>query len=571
MIIPTAPVYLKTIQFDWPENLDNLRTFPLRIDYGKGPLLPEWNRDPGSLSHAAYSTHDQAAQQVAVRVTLWNNAANPLRVVLEAVADPGGSVLGDVPPVELEVPAGGELLHVLVLPEARLVGAAVGLHPFKWLWKIRPKTGEPADTVTSEHRIYTTLTLPEAPWAPSPGQLPEVPWPAALFQACVWADGATTLSEAANKITSYVFGLGRTNYKPRSSTKYLEWKPSHGFTDIAGPHVDTELSVHYKGNFLCTRFLKRMVGQYSSGQLNCMDCAAIVSTFANLLGCGLDQVRFPGFSTNYIILIGGATGEWLMKNFAQHEVAILGTRCEPEFVWDACLRLNNPNDSGAKMEKEAENLPLYEMNGPLSYRSLLAIPAHVPRVEPVEYYRERRPFLPTKTFFLDGDLLHQLFPWGYQAPVDWPQPTALPVLPPEQAENLPRFPRALPGWQRAGLEELPEVEWATAWQTTWIPATDIPDGGETLDVLIYLCRSTDPDARAPYGFLWQLVQRVHTVEAQQQLEAPPGDVAYGDGETFIAFVRGYVLVVLAGSSPRGSLLKEAQQIDQELQTLIQLA
>jgi hypothetical protein len=121
---------------------------------------------------------------------------------------------------------------------------------------------------------------------------------------------------------------------------------------------------HYSGDnhFDCTAFLSRLAGEESNGRfVNCTDCASIVGTFANALGCNLSQARmaappgviaFPLNPHKRIGLPGLLTG-----SFRFHEVAWEGACGEADDVFDACLLLNGNNNPSIFRSKSASNLP----------------------------------------------------------------------------------------------------------------------------------------------------------------------------------------------------------------------
>jgi hypothetical protein len=93
--------------------------------------------------------------------------------------------------------------------------------------------------------------------------------------------------------------------------------------------------------------LKLLRGQAGIGKrINCSDCATIVSTLANILGCQTFQVKFAReFDTNPIILI--SESRHLPNFFQGHEVAWTGDTPAEGAIFDACLQVDgddNPKD-----------------------------------------------------------------------------------------------------------------------------------------------------------------------------------------------------------------------------------
>jgi hypothetical protein len=135
----------------------------------------------------------------------------------------------------------------------------------------------------------------------------------------MWASGAKELDDAAGRITQAVFDLGKSLVTYCSGSSYAD---------------DT---------FDCTSFLSLFRDHKGLGQtLNCSDCATIVSTFANALGCDLWQSRIDSnhiFTTNYIRLIGEPSFDKV--DFAFHEVAWKDECSFNNDLFDACLELDD--------------------------------------------------------------------------------------------------------------------------------------------------------------------------------------------------------------------------------------
>jgi hypothetical protein len=103
-------------------------------------------------------------------------------------------------------------------------------------------------------------------------------------------------------------------------------------------------------SFDCESFLHVLRGGIGSGvRVNCDDCASIVSTFANAVGCDLSQLCIEPFNSSEYRLnphtrIGSAN--WLFgQEFYHHSVASEGC-LEQHEVFDACLQLDDDNEPG---------------------------------------------------------------------------------------------------------------------------------------------------------------------------------------------------------------------------------
>jgi len=77
--------------------------------------------------------------------------------------------------------------------------------------------------------------------------------------------------------------------------------------------------------------------------VNCSDCATITSTFANLLGCDLNQSKMGnGFALKPLLAIGSSVWQtacgW--TTFSYHEVAWKSPCGASDNIFDACLEVN---------------------------------------------------------------------------------------------------------------------------------------------------------------------------------------------------------------------------------------
>src|SRR5260221_13313716 len=165
------------------------------------------------------------------------------------------------------------------------------------------------------HGFYGLLDTPFLLWLQPPtppASVTQLPWVDALDQACVWAAGKLNPLDAAAAVTQAV-----------NSNLGITYDISHG----ASKYTQAVSSTSW---FFCRAFLA-FINQQPAGKgnvVNCTDCATIVSSFANLLGCQLAAAVMAsagGFLCNKIIAIGGGA-VWNYpfppaNRFAYHEVA----------------------------------------------------------------------------------------------------------------------------------------------------------------------------------------------------------------------------------------------------------
>ena len=290
-----------------------------------------------------------------------------------------GNVLGEVKARRVVFPASGlTSLETFQLRRVRLWRAGVGVRATTWRWQYRRRRKHPwTDFATSEHRIYSVLETPKAPWQQTPhaASNTQLPWTEVLDYACRWAVLTKHRDDAAARVTREVYNLG-------PGTVVYDC-PGGGSTRYA------------LGQFNCTAFLERLRGGIGNGvYVNCTDYATFLSTFANILGCDLWQSRMGwGFDLNSILAIGSSTWQTACGwgGFSYHEVAWKGACNANEEVYDACLLVDGDADPTA-----APHTPLLPVNlrfgnpGDGVYRDRLATPAGRPACAPQPTTRQRR-------------------------------------------------------------------------------------------------------------------------------------------------------------------------------------
>jgi hypothetical protein len=286
---------------------------------------------------------------------------------------PDSNVLGEVAETLVTFGPHDDVEVELPLTQTELT-RGVGIHYETWHWQYLAG-GTWTGFAQSKIKVYVLLGGPTAPWSKSPGAS-NVLWTDVLDFACSWAGGATDRDAAAAGITAAVYDLGPS---------LIEYDcPSYGET-------------HYSsGSFDCSSFLDRLRGGPGRGRyVNCTDCATIVSTFANALGCDLWQSTMGyDFDLNAILAIGSSTWRTACGwgGFSYHEVAWKGACTESDRIFDACLKVDGDSDPTT-----APYTPLLPVNmvfgaaGAGAYRDRLATPAGRATCVPQPGARIRRP------------------------------------------------------------------------------------------------------------------------------------------------------------------------------------
>jgi hypothetical protein len=302
---------------------------------------------------------------------LWGLLVSIVRALL-------GNVLGDVQAKHVACIDGKTDWETFQLTNTRLDKAGIGVHDTTWRWQYRLRPSDAwTDFDTSTHRIYVVLDLPKAPWVQSPydPSNTQLPWTEVMDYACQWAVLKTDLDSAASAVTVRVNGLGPS---------LIEYDcPGGGGT-------------HYGGN--CTAFLDRLRGGTGNGKyVNCSDCATIVSTFANILGCNLWQSQMGyGFELNPILAIGESAWypgcpDWGFPGFDYHEVAWKGACLETNRLFDACLCVDgDPDPTSAPHSPLLPTNMLFGAPGSGAYRDHLVPPTSAAACAPQPDTRTHR-------------------------------------------------------------------------------------------------------------------------------------------------------------------------------------
>lgn len=429
-------IALRSITF----NVDPLRadeTVTLRRDADSPVAWPEWQAGRTTTpaeSTVCYALEELGAATPVAIVQLTRSAGDPDRFELRALAPPIGgpplppaylpqpqllwpagtwfyslaayatavayqtyfdrwqesrrlrpSPIGAIPPVTVAFPRGAtEVAVVVPLSEQRLPSRGVGVDDIVWQWQTRTGPGELwTDLTSTAHRVYAILQRPTQPWELQPVTLAntQLPWTEALDVACRWATGATTPETAASAIANALNSLGPSLF---------EYGCPIGALTMYGTVFGRDL-------FDLTAFLERIDGGVGNGRfVNCTDCATIVSTLANLVGCDLWQSRMglldPAFETNPIQAIGTTPYQspcgWGL-GFTYHEVAWTGACDVNDRVYDACVRVVDGGAGPTPTTSVPVDL-IFGEPGSGDYRDLLAAPASAAVCVPRPADRKRR-------------------------------------------------------------------------------------------------------------------------------------------------------------------------------------
>jgi hypothetical protein len=313
-------ISLEAISFNHDPTSSSRDAFTIRKNQNEDVAVPEWNRGmtlPGD-SRAAYSVNQILANGLTIKAQFRRQPADPTTVEIHATGR-SGNVLGNVKPRTIAF--AGELsafeLFELDSPPGN---PGVGLWDISWDWFVAGGLVQ-----TTAHRVYTILDAPKAPWGQAGSSFSgfQVPWTEVLEHACLAASGAMNVDEAAAKLTRWVYSLGD------SKLKYNDYGSGSSCFTIQGMNA-----------FKCTSFLAALSnGRGSKETVNCVDCATILSSFANILGCELSQSQIGfEFQTNLIQKIG--SDYHTAQPFRFHEVAWKFPAGGSPTVFDCCVQID---------------------------------------------------------------------------------------------------------------------------------------------------------------------------------------------------------------------------------------
>jgi hypothetical protein len=365
----------------------------IRRNYAEEVIVPEWIRKytKPQQSPVAYSISDIGTNRVTIKVRFAVIPPNITRAEIKAT---GGGILGRVDPITVNFVHGissPEYIEI-ELDHNHIKDAAVNVEDIEWQWMCRcigHKKWQNMDK--TRHRIYTVLKEPVLPWKQHPYPDTQNPWSDVLDFSCKWARGANSSDAAAAAITTRV----------NQSAGIFEYDiPGGGACHYSDSYSDPEIT----GLFNCTAYIDRLNGGPGNGKyVNCADCASIVGTFSNILGCELWESKMGyGFYLNDIISIGSTTwgkpfsGTDYYGAFSYHEIAWKGSALLNDQIFDACLKVNgNELDATRKPDpiKKIPSLPLnilFDDPNSFDYREKLVTPSSIARCLPLPTTKTRR-------------------------------------------------------------------------------------------------------------------------------------------------------------------------------------
>ncbi len=535
-------VVIEAIKFNHDPNSATVDALTIRKNATEDISGPEWQRQDGQqppkTAAVAYASTQGNAVTIAVQLRRFNLNVQRVHITAEST-----SVLGNVIRNTIEFSGKNELsdFKALNLGGARISSAAVGKSNVVLLWRLEVDSGQPPNRVfeqQTEHTVYTLLESPKEPWGPGY----EPPWTEALDLACDWAAGATDRTQAAAMITRRLHGLGLL-----------------GLLRFAQKVSFSRLSYNGTHEVKLTRFLKHLEGSAGPLTVSCTDCAVLVSTFANILGCDLYQSEMGlRFGTNRIRVIGFQNEGSTIFEF--HEVAWEFPCDSQARLFDCCLQVDGGSDPSDESFDPLLpiNIPLGDANG-TDYHFRLARKGTGAHMHAFPDSRERR-HIAHDTFSVRQinpdleEILKEQFQFS-----SWTE--------------LPAPDRLLHG----PVESITKAFTPDNWKldvTTVLQAEDgrmslsetiwhsYPGDAEVLRLLVYKCASVI----AAREFLLNLLGGFQTPVIERRVEFPDvpiGDLAFADPEdlTFLFARSNLVVFVQNADDSLNSVLSFAQNVD----------
>lgn len=332
-------ISLISLQFDHLAAASPRSALHLRRDGRTKVTRPEWVS--GKVSPAdcpvLYAADFNRAGTVVIKAKFHANS--PLSTKGCEVRALEGGVLGEVE--AFAVSFAGQTDMTIEVPLNHLALNGPSKSDVSWRWQYRIGTGAWRFLARTPIRVYCTPKKPNAPWDLSAFDLRANPWTDALDFAC----------QAANW-----YGIDEMDGLAASLCELLNpggiapnpFRLAYTVNDPGTPHYTTT-----DGALDLSALFERYKGGAGNGELvNCDDCAGLVVSFANLLGCDLYEQYILTSAMHPVIPIGegqwwtsglgfqpsfGAAGDGILT---YHRVAWRGSNADDALVFDITWLLN---------------------------------------------------------------------------------------------------------------------------------------------------------------------------------------------------------------------------------------
>lgn len=327
---------------------------PIRELFDVPINTPEWRDDHRpddewpDRCRACYVVADVQRKALVLMVTVKAEAQK--RCTIRAT---GGGLLGGIEPFAFVGDDSPQTFKVS-LSNHSVAENGIQLQDIEWRWEFL-SDGDWFPLRLTRHRIYVVLDRPTLPWVltSSSGETQQ-PWACVLDFACIWAAGCTSTIEALRRITVMVSqSLGLVYDLDNGASSYVSFSTA----------FDRQV-------FEARRFIFELMGGGGGNgrKVNCTDCAAIVVTFSNCVGCDvftstmMPEAPGAAFTCNAILAIG--CGTWAPIVFSYHEVAWTGQASYGDVLFDACLQVDGgpePWAGGPHVALQCLDIPFTEL------------------------------------------------------------------------------------------------------------------------------------------------------------------------------------------------------------------
>lgn len=296
----------------------------------KRVTAPEWRADSAERFPSAFTPLDSRVSPV-IQAEFEIDPPDTRTVFIGASDPTQANILGSVATTNVHF-LKGRSGPVSLPVEGRRLGA-VAVHEDQWSWFFLDGGGNEVAITDSKHNIFSILRTPSAPWDYASSDPWLVPWAEALFRACVWADGVTDVAtELPRRIAKELYVSGETHppkFHYRQDAQYA-----------SGQIVSLSRLLKYIAEpEFCICSTPALDDRLCGGAINCLDCAAIISVFCNLLG-GTSRIArvaaaLQNLHLNAVQLIGRLPGSTV--SFRQHILTWRDGTSRSELIFDACI------------------------------------------------------------------------------------------------------------------------------------------------------------------------------------------------------------------------------------------
>jgi len=375
---PLPTVSLASVAFDYDPTGASTEALTIRCNYKSVISVPEWvpGKTKPDKAPCAYALNALSGKIPTIQVVINISKATTQSIRIQAT---GGGILGTIDPIAINFGSNTSATVTLSLPHNTLAAGGVQRAEVTWTWQFQVDGGAWTTMVSTSHVVYVLLDKPNTPWIQVPDRTnQQLPWTDVLDHVCVWAAGSKSTDDILAKVTLEVNSKHDLIYDVKSGRSfYVEY-----------PKIQGDLQY-----FLCGQFIEYLKDKTkgNGNTVNCTDCATIVTSFANILGCDIMESIMSGsprgdmgFKCNEIRAIGTKTWAVPFKKsggggFSYHEITWSRNGCMTDTLYDACLEYDTgsnpwgtgPHTAGLPVNVQFSKLPPMPSPFPVSVQDAL--------------------------------------------------------------------------------------------------------------------------------------------------------------------------------------------------------